>query len=98
NEYANAIRDLLALDIDSRSVLIDEATSDSGFDNTAGALSVSPVLVERYLAAARRISRLAVGDPKGPPAFDTYPVAKLLDQGGRLSEDLPFGSRGGIAI
>jgi mono/diheme cytochrome c family protein len=97
-EYANAIRDLLALEIDSRSVLVDEDPAETGFDNTAGSLSVSPVLVERYISAARKVSRLAVGDPSAIALFDTYRVPKMMDQDDRLSEDLPFASRGGIAI
>ena len=97
-EYANAIRDLLALEIDSRSVLIDEDPGVGGFDNTAGALSVSPVLVERYLAAARRVSRMAVGDLTVVPVFDTYKLPKMLKQDDRMSEDLPFASRGGVAV
>jgi hypothetical protein len=98
SEYANAIRDLLDLEIDERSVLIDEDPGVTGFDNTAGALSVSPVLVERYLAAARRVSRMAVGDLKVVPVFDTYTLPKMLKQDDRMSEDLPFGSKGGVAI
>ena len=98
SEYANAIRDLLAIEIDSRSILIDEDPGESGFDNTAAALSMSPLLIERYLSAARRVSRLAVGDPTVVPVFDTYNVPKMLVQDGRVSEDLPFASRGGIAI
>ena len=97
-EYANAIRDLLALEIDSRSILIDEEPGESGFDNVAAELSVSTALVERYMSTARRISRLAVGDPKVLPVFETYTVPKMLVQDGRVSEDLPFGSRGGFAI
>ena len=97
-EYANAIRDLLALEIDSRSVLIDEAASESGFDNTASALSVTPVLVERYLSAARKISRLAVGDPTTPASFELYRVPKMLNQDERTSEEVPFASHGGVAI
>ena len=61
NEYANAIHDLLALDIDSASLLpADDAAG--GFDNNAGALGISPTLLERYLSAAAKISALAVGD------------------------------------
>jgi Protein of unknown function (DUF1592)/Protein of unknown function (DUF1588)/Protein of unknown function (DUF1585)/Protein of unknown function (DUF1587)/Protein of unknown function (DUF1595)/Planctomycete cytochrome C len=98
SEYANAIRDLLDLEIDDQSVLIDEDPGVTGFDNTAGALSVSPVLVERYLAAARRVSRMAVGDLKVAPVFDTYTLPKMLKQDDRMSEDLPFASKGGVAI
>lgn len=98
SEYANAIRDLLDLEIDDRSVLIDEDPGVTGFDNTAGALSVSPVLVERYLTAARRISRMAVGDLNVVPVFDTYTLPKMLKQDDRMSEDLPFASQGGVAV
>jgi hypothetical protein len=97
-EYSNAIRDLLALDIDGRALLgADEAGGD-GFDNMAGALTVSPVLVERYLSAARKVSRLAIGDSSVIPAIETVYVPTLLNQDRRDSEDLPFGSRGGVAV
>jgi cytochrome c5 len=98
-EYTHAIRDLLSLEIDGRSLLgIDEAGEDGGFDNMAAALSVSPSLVERYVAAARKISGLAVGAVKLDPVFETYSLPKMLMQEERMSEDLPFGSRGGVAI
>ena len=66
----------------------------------ATVLTVSPVLLERYMSAARTISRLAVGDPAiGPAAASkTYTASKTLFQDDRMSEDLPFGSRGGLAI
>ena len=96
-EYTNAIRDLLAFDIDSRSLLPPD-DSGYGFDNIADVLSVSPMLTERYLSAARKISRLVVGDPTLQPTTDAFAVNKYLKQGGRLSEDLPFGSRGGLAV
>ncbi len=98
-EYTNAVRDLLALEIDARSLLpVDD--SNHGFDNIAAVLTVSPLLLERYLSAARLISRLAVGDPTISPASAsrTYAASKTLFQDGRMSEDLPFGSRGGLAI
>ena len=100
-EYVNAIRDLLAVEIDVQSLLFPADDLDQhGFDTNGGVLSVSPALMERYLAAARRISRLAVGDPTIGPGFAaaTYAVPKMLFQNDRLSEDLPFGSRGGLAI
>jgi hypothetical protein len=95
-EYANAIRDLLALDIDSASLLPPD-DSGYGFDNNADVLSVSPMLTERYLSAARKISRITVGDPAIHPETDTFAVNKYLKQDDRMSEDLPFESRGGIA-
>jgi hypothetical protein len=98
-EYANAIRDLLAFDVDAAALLLpDEA--DDGFDNVAASLALSPSHLERYLAAARDISRLAVGDDAlaRAPSTTAYRVPKLLEQDVRISEDLPFGSRGGVAV
>jgi hypothetical protein len=97
-EYANAIRDLLALEIDSRALLPADDADQQGFDNIAGVLSVSPALLERYLSAARKISRLAVGDPEILAGFETYKNPKMLTQDERMDEDLPFGSRGGMAV
>jgi mono/diheme cytochrome c family protein len=97
-EYQNAIRDLLAIDLDDSALLPTDNTFEHGFDNTADSLSVSPDLSARYLSAARKISRLAVGRPPIGPTIDTYRISPDLLQDERLSEDLPFGSRGGIAI
>jgi uncharacterized protein DUF1592/uncharacterized protein DUF1588/uncharacterized protein DUF1587/uncharacterized protein DUF1585/uncharacterized protein DUF1595 len=97
-EYGNAVRDLLALDIEDRSFLIADDVDQHGFDNIADVLSVSPLLMEQYMSAARKISRLAVGDATILPVFETYNVPITLNQDQRMSEDLPFGSRGGIAI
>ncbi len=97
-EYRNAIRDLLALDIDVTPLLPGDETSDTGFDNNADVLSISTAQLERYLSAARTISRLAVGLPPAAPAFETFDVPLLLLQDDRQSEDLPLGSRGGVAI
>ena len=96
-EYGNAIRDLLALEIDARSLLPAD-DSGYGFDNIADVLSVSPMLTERYLSAARKISRLAVGDPSIAPATEIFAVDKYLKQDARVSDHLPFGSRGGLAV
>jgi hypothetical protein len=97
-EYANAIRDLLAVDVDARSLLPGDDADQHGFENIAGVLSVSPALFERYIAAAKKISRLAVGDLTTPPVFETYQTPKLVEQGDRADEKLPFGSRGGLAF
>jgi hypothetical protein len=97
-EYANAVRDLLAVEIDRRSILPGDDADKNGFDNIADILSVSPVLLERYMAAARQISRLAVGRPTTDPKITRYDVPKTLQQDERLGDDLPFGSRGGAAI
>ena len=96
-EYTNAIRDLVALDIDGASLLPADESTD-GFDNMGEALTVSPMLLERYMSAAAKVSRLAVGDPSIRPVFETYEVSKFLLQEDRMNEALPFGSRGGIAI
>jgi hypothetical protein len=95
-EYANAIRDLLAVEINAPDLLPADDSS-YGFDNIAGVLKMSGALTERYLSAARVISRLAVGSP--PPAIDTavYRVSAEVQQHERL-EELPFGTRGGTRI
>ena len=96
-EYVNAVRDLLALEVDGRALLPAD-NSAHGFDNVSDVLSVSPGLLDRYLAAAWKISRLAIGDPTTPSAVETYRVSPLLAQDGRMSDDFPFGSRGGVAL
>ena len=96
-EYSNAIRDLLALEIDGASLLPGD-DSGYGFDNIGDVLSVSPMLMERYLSTARKISRLALGHHTGLPDSETYEIPGFLRQEDRASEDLPFGSRGGIAV
>ena len=97
-EYANAIRDLLGLDIDSRGVLPADDSDQEGFDNVASVLTVSPALLENYLAAARMISRLAVGDTSRKPMVDVFKVERDMVQDERMSDELPFGSRGGTAV
>jgi hypothetical protein len=96
-EYTNAVRDLVALDIDARSLLPTDDLS-FGFDNNADLLGLAPGLLERYMSAAQRIARVAVGDPTLRPAIETYKVSPLLVQDERMSEELPFGSRGGLAV
>jgi hypothetical protein len=95
-EYSNAIRDLLDVQIDGADLLpADDAAY--GFDNNADILALSPALLERYLSAARRVARLAVGDPAIRPVIENYLVPKALVQDDRVSEQLPLGSRGGWA-
>ena len=96
-EYANAIRDLFDLEVDVHALLPAD-DEQHGFDNIAEVLSVSPTLIERYLTAAQRISQRVVGDLNLRPVAHTYPVHGGLPQDGAVSIDLPFGSRGGIAI
>jgi hypothetical protein len=95
-EYANAIRDLLALEIDA-STLLPADDSSEGFDNLADALSVSPALLERYVSAAEKISRMAVGDLGISPSTATYRVPSDLSQTNHI-EGLPLGTRGGTLI
>jgi hypothetical protein len=96
-EYVNVIRDLLAVDVEPTILPADEV--GHGFDNIAGNLTVSPALLERYMAAARRISRLAVGDPSIGPGYTSrvYSVPMNMTQNDRMNENLPFGSRGGLS-
>jgi hypothetical protein len=94
-EYANAIHDLLALDVDVSEMLPADDTG-YGFDNIGDVLQVSPVLMERYLSAASKLSRLAVGDTAVPVTYQTYGVPHALNQNERMSE-MPLGSRGGSA-
>jgi hypothetical protein len=96
-EYTNSIRDLLALEIDGRSLLPADDTDAHGFDNNADVLTVSPVLAARYLSAARKIGRLAVGRSTAT-TIETYRLPRQLVQDDRLDERLPFGSRGGTVI
>jgi mono/diheme cytochrome c family protein len=97
-EYANAVRDLLGLEVDAQSLLAADEPDHQSFDNIASVLSVSPALLDGYLSAAAKVSRLAVGDPTIIPVVDTYDVPAGLNQDDRINEDLPFGSQGGTAI
>ncbi len=96
-EYTNAIRDLLAVDIDGASLL---PADDSGleFDNMADVLSVSPLLMETYMSVAGKVRSLALGDTDLGATTDIYKVPERFIQDDRMDEDLPFGSRGGIAV
>jgi hypothetical protein len=96
-EYANAIRDLLAIEVDVAELLPADDTG-YGFDNIGDVLQVSPLLMERYLSAAGKISRLAIGDTTLPTSYQTYAVSHGLNQVDRMSEAMPLGSRGGTAI
>src|SRR5687768_10047642 len=99
-EYSNAIRDLLAVDVKPGAWLpVDD--SGYGFDNIAAVLSTSPALLERYMTAARRISRLAIGDVTLKPVDEFYDAKRDPLKGTRnerISDDLPFDSRAGISI
>ncbi len=97
-EYTAAIRDLLGLEIDGKALLSSDEADHEGFDNIASVLSVSQALLENYLSAARTISRLAVGDTTIRPVIETIKISKALVQDEQLSDDLPFGSRGGALV
>ncbi len=94
-EYANAIEDLLALDIDPAKYLPSD-DSTHGFDNIAGTLGISSTLVEAYVSAAGKISRLAIGEP-APPTLVVYRTPEDTSQDYHI-EGLPFGTRGGMLI
>ena len=102
-EYAHAVRDLLGVEIDPTSMLPPDAQAH-GFDTNADALGIEPALLDRYLSAAAKIARVAVGDPTIPPAFERYTAVRgntneqtWLWQTERLSESFSLGSRGGIS-
>lgn len=94
-EYTNAIRDVLALQVDASKFLPPD-DSTRGFDNIAGALTLSPALLEAYLSAAGKISRLAIGDVSAPTQA-VFEVPADTAQNYHI-EGLPFGTRGGILI
>jgi hypothetical protein len=94
-EYQNAVRDILALDVDVTSLLPKDDASH-GFDNVASG-ELSPTLLERYLAAAQKVSRAAVGGPLPSPASHTVILPSDLTQEDHL-EGLPFGTRGGTIV
>lgn len=102
-EYANAVRDLMAVEVDAQEMLPPDEQA-FGFENNADALSMQPALLDRYVSAASVIARRAVGDPNIPPAFVRYGAIKdspndqtYLRQTDRLDEDFPLGSKGGVA-
>ena len=97
-EYQNSVRDLLDLDIDVAGLIPTDAPDQYGFDNNADVLALSPLSVERYVSAAHKIAELAVGATPRGASINTYEVPLNLIQDDRLSEELPFGSRGGAAI
>jgi mono/diheme cytochrome c family protein len=100
-QYSNAVRDLFALDpesFDVAALLPGDETADGSFDNFADVLTISTAHLERYMSAARQVSRLATGLPPGSPGLQTFEIPLHVMQEDRQSEDLPFGSRGGMAL
>ena len=96
NEYANAIHDLLALDVDVTSLLPPDDAA-YGFDNISDVLGVSPSLQERYLSAAAKIAAIAVGDPDITAGSDTFRIRQDLSQDQHI-EGLPLGTIGGTSV
>src|SRR5205823_1740878 len=95
-EYGNAVRDLLAIDVDVNSLLPSDG-GDFGFDNIAASLKTSPLLLERYVTAAQRISALAVGDPKTKPGTTEYSISHEFSQNAHV-DGLPLGTRRGTVV
>ena len=95
-EYGNAIRDLLALDVDVNQWLPSDG-ANFGFDNIAASLRTSPLLLERYLIVAQRVSALAVGDADVKPGTTEYPLNRDFSQNAHV-EGLPIGTRGGTLV
>jgi len=95
-EYANAIRDLLELPVDANALLPGDDSSE-GFDNMSSTLSVSPALMQAYVTAAAKISRLAVGDPTISTDLTTYQAPRGMSQATQR-EGMPLGTRGGLLV
>ncbi len=96
-EYSNAVRDLLGLDLNPGASLPPD-DAGYGFDNIGDVLSTSPLLLDKYLAMARRVSQLAVGNVAVRPAAERYAMERNVPQGDRMADELPFGSRGGTVV
>ena len=96
-EYVNVIRDLLALEIEGEALLPGDMAG-FGFDNNAQVLAMTPALMDRYITAATKVSRLALGTPENRPMRQVYRLPMTTRQGARMSEQTPFASRGGIAV
>ena len=97
-EYNNAIRDVLAVDLDVKDLLPGDETADGSFDNFADLLSITPAHLERYLSVARTVTRAAVGLPPTGPDVETTEIPLHNMQRDLASTDLPLGSRGGIGL
>jgi mono/diheme cytochrome c family protein len=95
-EYANAIRDLLAVDLDVSDLLPTDG-AEFGFDNIATSLKTSPLLLEGYVTAAQRVAAMAVGDPKVKPGTTEHSISRELSQNGYI-DGLPLGTVGGTVV
>ncbi len=94
-EYVNAIQDLLALEINGTELLPSDMAG-FGFDNNADVLSMTPALMARYIAAATKISRAAIGSPDNRPVQQVYTLG-FEAQDARMSEEMPFATHGGLS-
>jgi mono/diheme cytochrome c family protein len=97
-EYNNTVNELLGLDVDVMALLPGDPTADGSFDNMAASLPFSTAHMERYMSVARQLTRLATGLPPENPNITIYEVPLYMSQDWRQNEDMPFGSRGGIAV
>ena len=97
-EYNNTINDLLGIDVDVMDLLPGDPTADGSFDNIAAALPFTTAHMERYMSVAREVTRLATGLPPQGPTTSTYEIPLYMSQDWRQTEDMPFGSRGGVAV
>ena len=95
-EYVNAVRDLLDLELDGEALLPSDMAG-FGFDNNADVLAMTPALMDRYITAATKVSRLAVGTLENRPAIRTYRLPNAARQEAQMGEDLPFATHGGLA-
>ncbi len=96
-EYINIVRDLFAIEITNDTILPSDDTM-YGFDNIGEVLTLSPLLTEQYISAARKVRKLALGEPEMQPVFDIYTVSGYLMQDDRMGDDMPFGSMGGTSV
>ena len=97
-EYNNTVNDLLGLDVDVMGLLPGDPTADGSFDNIAASLPFTTAHMERYMSVARQVTRLATGLPPTSPTVATYEIPLYMSQDWRQTEDMPFGSRGGISV
>lgn len=97
-EYNNAINELLGIDVDVMDLLPGDPTADGSFDNIASALPFTTAHMERYMSVARQVTRLATGLPPLAPSIAVYEIPLYMSQDWRQTEDMPFGTRGGVSV
>lgn len=97
-EYNNTINNLLGIDVDVMDLLPGDPTADGSFDNIAASLPFTTAHMERYMSVAREVTRLATGLPPIGPSVATYEIPLYMSQDWRQTEDMPFGSRGGVSV